>query len=77
MSREHEAAVVPLAVHLRDDVEKLIALQPFVIDVELHVFHAIYGLRSHPNYRFSHHFAAVSLVKLYRRRPRLDETANR
>ena len=77
MRCKHIAAVVFLAVNLRNDVEKLIVFQKLVVDIQLHSLNAFNSLRGDPNDRFTHHAAAVSLVKLDRRRPCLDKSANR
>ena len=77
MRCKHIAAVVFFAVYLRNDVEKLIVFQQFVVDIQLHSLNAFNSLRCDPNDRFANHAAAVSLVKLDRRRPCLDKSSNR
>ena len=75
--REHEATIVTSAFNFCYHVEKLIVLQPFIVDIKFYVFHTLDGFRCHPDDGLIHDTMTVSLEELDGRLPSVDETCVR
>ena len=70
--RENEAAVMPTALHLGDDVEALVALEETVVDIGGDAASLFREVGRHPDDGLVHHLLAVSFVELQRLPPGVD-----
>ena len=75
MRRENEAAVVPLALHLGNNVKKLVILQKLVLDIDRDGFGIFWKVGSGPNDGLAHYLFPVCLVELQQRFPCLDHAS--